>query len=69
MGSHSQALRHLRLGHATRLMAVLLGLYSRYKRKRGLPTYTWERFMLAGSMAFILLSAVMLGIVLGERVI
>lgn len=53
----------------TPLMLFLRGFYRDYKRKRNLQTYRWDRFVFVLSFLYFIAGVLIIGIVLGGRVI
>ncbi len=51
------------------LILFLRGFYRDYKRKRKLQTYKWDLFVSVVTMVYIIGSTLIIGIVLGGRVI
>ncbi len=53
----------------TPLILFLRGFYRDYKHKRKLQTYRWDRFVYVGTFLYLIATVLIIGIVLGGRVI
>ncbi len=51
------------------LMLFLRGFYRDYKRKREIQSYKWDRFVYVGTMLYVSLTMLIIGIILGGRVV